>query len=399
MMNDYCSNYTVGNIDDSNRLRALNRAIEDIHRCLGLTCDEVIFNFLYTQDNMYTNLPIDFDEPLLLYYVVNANNLGAQRGWKWVQYKQILQNSGIGGPGMYGAGYATGRLGQLQYSSTNINGGKQLIQLGANVIQGALINPYNSLNNISPTGDTANLAVDNNVWINTGGSLSFTIDPTLGNGYAGILTSGFGIMSVQQAIANNGFNKVYWYLQSQNMAQVELIMTSANGSYTFSTTTQDNGNPYLFQNWFKVACPWQSVSITGSPNSQEITSYEWRIYEGTNFGTLPIDFFRIDDFYVAYPDSMNLVYYTQYKGTDASGVNDKIILDTVTDLPSFMQFYPDFINMVALRAAYILLPQLSADKDFIKMYNADYVQALKDWGKIYPRRRVVNLGQTMLQRP
>jgi spore coat protein CotF len=96
---------------------------------------------------------------------------------------------------------------------------------------------------------------------------------------------------------------------------------------------------------------------------------------------------------------MNLVYYSQYKGTAADGVTKKIILDTLTDLPNFMQFYPDFINMVALRAAYILMPQLSGDENFMKMYNDDYQLQLKDWGKVYPRKRSVNLGQTQLRRP
>lgn len=400
MTNDYISNYTVGNIDDTNRIRALNRAIEDIHRSLGLTCDEVIFNFLYVQDNMYTDLPTDYDEPILLYYVNNNYNLGGQSGWKWNQYTRLLQNSGVGGQSMYGSGYPLSTYGQKSYSSTNIYGKKQLIQLGSNIIQGGIINPFNSLNNITGTGDATNLAIDNNVFINTGGSISFTIDPTLLFGYAGILTSNFGIMSVQQAIKNNAFNKVYSYLQSLDISSIDLIMTSSPGNfYTFTATTQDNGQPFLLQNWFKTQYPWQLASITGSPNSQQITSYEFRYIEGAGFGSTPIPFFRIDDFYVVYPDNMNLVYYTQYKGTNADGTIQKIILDELTDLPTFMQFFPDFMNMVALRAAYILMPQLSTDKDFIAMYRRDYIEQMKDLGKIYPRKRSVNLGQTVLYRP
>jgi hypothetical protein len=64
-----------------------------------------------------------------------------------------------------------------------------------------------------------------------------------------------------------------------------------------------------------------------------------------------------------------------------------------------MQGYPDFINMVALRAAYILLPQLSGDKDFMEMYKKDYQEQISDWGKIYPRKKIVNLGGTVLRRP
>lgn len=399
MVGDYCVNYTSGNIDLPQRIRAINRSIEDVHRCLGLTCDETIFNFLYSQDNMFTNLPTDFDEPILLYYQNSNYNMGGQAGWKWNEYTTLLQNSSTGSTFGWGLGYAQGRWGQLMYSSTNINGLKQLVQLGSNVIQGRIINPFNTLNLVTGTGDATNLAVDNNVWINTGGSISFTIDPTLGNGYAGISVSGFGIMSVEQAIQASGIYKVYSYLQSLNISSIQLILTSATGTYTFTATTQDNNNPFLLQQWFKVQWLQNLVSIAGSPNAQEITSYEIRYNEGAGFGLVAIPYFRIDDFYLTFPDSMNLVYYSQYKGTDSTGSVQKIILDSLTDLPNFMQFFPDFINMVALRAAYILMPQLSADKDFMDMYRRDYIENLKDLGKIYPRKRAVTLKSSVIYRP
>lgn len=403
-MNDYISNYTDGNIDDSNRLRALNRAIEDVHRRLGLVCDETIFNFQYSQDNMFTQLPVDYDEPILLYYVNQNYNQGGQSGWKWNKYTTILQNSGIGGNGGYGLGYPQGIYGQKMFSSTQMNGKKQLIQLGSNVIQGSIINPYTSLNLLSATGDATTLAVDNNVFINGGGSVSFTIDPTLGHGYAGLLTSGFGIMSVQQAIQASGINKVYSWLPTTNISAIELIMTSSTGNfYTFTATMQDSGLPFVNSTlnsvWNKTQFPWGTVSITGSPNSQEITSYEVRYIEGTSFGSVAIPLFRIDDLFVSFPDNMNLVYYSQYKGTSADGLTKKIILDDVSDLPTFMQFFPDFINIIALRAAYILAPQISFDKDFMQMYKQDYEIQMADLGKTYPRKRTVNLGSTVLYRP
>lgn len=400
-MNDYISNYTTGNVDVNQRLRAINVSIAECHRKLGLTCDETIFNFLYSQDNMFTNLPTDFDEPIVLYYQNQNYNLGGQAGWKWNQYTTLLQNSSASSGIGYGLGYPRSNYGQKLYSSTNINGGKQLMQLGNNIIQGGIINPFNALNLISGTGDATTLAVDNNVWINTGGSISFTIDPTLGHGYAGILTSGFGIMSVQQTLQNNGIYKVYSYLQSTEISSIELILTSSTGNYyTFSATTQDDSTPFTLQSWFKTQYLWNLVSITGSPNSQQITSYEIRYIENQPaFGDVAIPYFRIDDFYLTYPDSMNLVYYSQYKGTDSTGMTKKIILTELTDLPTFMQFFPDFINMIALRAAVILMPQISGDKDFMKMYGDQYLDVMADLGKVYPRKRVVTLASTVIYRP
>jgi hypothetical protein len=400
MTNDYCSNYTVGNIDVNQRLRAINRAIEDVHRCLGLTCDENIFNFQYTQDNMFTSLPIDFDEPILLYYVNSSYNLGGQSGWQWNQYTRLLQTSGVGSGKGWGNGMPLSNYGQKWFSSTNINGSKQLVQTGANILTGSIVNPYNTSNLTTGTGDTTNLAVDNNVYINGGGSLSFTIDPTLGHGYAGIKTTGFGLMSVQQALKQNGIYKVYSYLPTTAISNVELILTSSPGNtYTFTATTNDDGTVFVNSIWNRQQFQWGLVSIAGSPNSQQITSYEIRYTEGGTFGAVAIPYFRIDNLYLVYPDNMNLIYYSQFKGTDTTGTINKIVLDALTDLPNFMQFFPDFLNMVALRAAYILMPQLSGDVQFMTMYKSDYVEQLKDYGKIYPRKRTVNLGSTQLRRP
>ena len=404
MTNDYCSNYTTGNIDTNQRLRAINRAIEDVHRRLGLTCDEQIFNFVYSQNNMFTTLPVDFDEPILLYYVNNAFNQGGQSGWTWDKYTRLLQASGIGSGLGWGLGKPLSQYGQKLFSSTNINGSKQLIQLGSNILQGGIVNPYNTTALTTAVGDATTLAVDNNVYTNGGGSLSFTINPALGYGYGGILTTGFGVMNVQYALQNNGLYSISSWLPTTNISAINLILTSSVGNYyTFTATAQNNGTPFVNSTlnnlWNTTSYQWSLVGITGSPNSQQITSYQVNFVEGASFGGSAIPFFRIDNFVLNYPDNMNLIYYTQFKGTDSTGVTNKFYLDQLTDLPTFMQFFPDFLNMVALRAAYILMPQLSADKDFMTQYKKDYDEQMSDLGKIYPRKRCVNLGSTMLRRP
>ena len=404
MMNDMIANYTTGNIDTNQRLRALNRAIEDVHRRLGLTCDEAIFNFNYSQTNMFTNLPADFDEPILLYYVNNAFNQGGQSGWQWDKYTRLLQVSGIGSGLGWGLGKPLSMFGQKLFSTTNINGSKQLIQIGSNIIQGSIINPYNTTLLTTAVGDATNLAVDNNVYYSNGGSLSFTINPTLGYGYGGILTTGFGIMNVQTALLQNGLYNLQTWLPTTNISAINLILTSSTGNYyTFTATAQNNGTPFVNSTlnnlWNTTQYQWSLVGITGSPNSQAITSYQVNFVEGPSFGSTSIPYFRINNFTLIYPDNMNLIYYSQFKGTDSTGTINKFVFDQLTDLPNFMQFYPDFINMVALRAAYILMPQLSADKDFMAQYKKDYDEQISDWGKIYPRKRCVNLGGTILRRP
>jgi hypothetical protein len=392
--NNYISNYTDGNVDDSNRFNAINRAIEDLHRCLGLTCDETEMSFLYSAEIPFTDLPEDFDEPILLYYQNPQYNTGSQSGWKWIKCTDILQgNSG------YNLGYARGQYSQKVFSTTNVKGKKQLLQLGLNMTGSSIVNAFNSLNLVSGTGDATDLAVDTNFYKNGGASISFTIDPTLSAGYAGILVNGFGIMNIQNALQNSGIYTLYSWLQTTAISKIELIFTSANGSFVFDVTSKSDGTPFTTNGFILTDFPWSEVIINGSPDSQAITSYEIRYYEGASFGSTPIPYFRINNLGLTFPDAMNLVYYSQYKGTSADGLTKKIILDSLDDLPNFMQFYPDFLNMVALRAAYILMPQLSADKDFINMYRRDYLEQMKDYGRIYPRKRVINLGQTKLLRP
>jgi hypothetical protein len=392
--NDYISNYTDGNIDEGNRLRAINRAIEDLHRCLGLTCDETEMSFLYSQTNPYTSLPEDFDEPILLYYQNSNYNRGSQAGWKWAKYTEILlNNSG------YFLGNPQGIYGQKTFSTTNVKGGKKLLQLGLNMLPGSIVNAFNTINLVSGTGDATELAVDTNFYANGGASVSFTIDPTLGNGYAGILVSGFGIMNVQTALRALGIYQVLSWLQTTEISNIQLVMYSENGSFTFNATTKPDGTAFTTDSFIPTQYPWKDVVISGNPDSQAITSYEFKYYEGASFGSSAIPYFRINDFSLSFPDVMNLVYYSQYKGTSADGLTKKIILDNLSDLPNFMQYYPDFLNMVALRAAYILIPQTSMSKEFMTTYRRDYLEQMRDYGRIYPRKRIINLGQTKFLRP
>jgi hypothetical protein len=97
-------------------------------------------------------------------------------------------------------------------------------------------------------------------------------------------------------------------------------------------------------------------------------------------------------------DSLIVVYWSAYKGTDSTGVTKKILLDTPSDICSFGSFAPDLLYPISLKAATILNPQLRADKDFQSMYRQDYEDVLKVMGRSYPRTRSINAGQTKLQR-
>lgn len=386
MTNDYLANYTTGNIDVPARIRAINRAIEYVDRRMGLPSSEKIFPFVYVQGNMFTNLPEDFNEPITLVYQKPQDNIPCNN-WEWQQYPYILQNNEF-------------RYGQKSFGTTNINGPKQLIQLGRNLRQGAVINPFNSLNLVTLSGDAIDGAVDNNQFVFGGGSVSFTIDPTLGHGKASVGVSGFGIMDFSQYHLNQAVFQVQSYLPSTNISSIDLVFgSSPTDYYTFTATAQPSSAAFSLDNWNPTQYIFQNPTMTGSPNDQQINFYRFDYYENGSFGSTPIPYFRINDFNVFFPDDMNLVYYSQYKGTDSAGTSQKIMLTAASDKPYYMQNFPDLLNPVALRAAYILAPQMARDKDFWAMYKTDCEEQLKMYGKIYPRKRIVNLGQTQLRRP
>lgn len=386
--NDYLSNYTNGNIDIPYRLRQINRAMEYVHRRMGFPSDETIFTFEYTQGNAYTTLPVDFDEPIALVYH-NACENRPENNWEWQPYPYILQTNG--------ARYGTR---QKNFGTTNINGSKQLIQMGRNLRQGNIINPFSTTNLVTATNDATSLAVDNNQFVAGGGSLSFTIDPTLGHGKGSINVTGFGFMDFSGYHLNQAVFQIQSYLPSVNLSSINLVIgSSPTDYYTFSADTIPSGLPFSVNQWNPTQYTFQNAVISGSPNDKEINFYRFDYVEDGSFGSVAIPFFRIDDFAAFFPDDMDLIFYSQYKGTDSTGTTNKIILDSTNDLPNFMQFYPDLLNPVALRAAYLIAPSLARDKDFWAMYKTDCEDELKVLGKIYPRKRIVNLGQTILRRP
>jgi hypothetical protein len=194
------------------------------------------------------------------------------------------------------------------------------------------------------------------------------------------------------------------YLPSINLNSINLVLTSSVGNYyTFTCTTTDSGNAFTLNAWNRLHWSFDPALLppvlTGSPVDQTITSVRIDFVENGSFGAGTISGFRIDNMYSVFPDQMTLIYNTKYKGTDTTGATQKIFFDQPTDIPAFGQYASDLLDPIALRAAWILEPQLRGDKDFMKTYFDECEQRLKDFGHIYPRKRIINFGQTVIQRP
>jgi len=384
--NDYTGNYTTGTVDLGSTLRAVNRAVEYAKRRMTLPSDEVVTSFYFSRDTLYYTAPTDVNEPIGLLYT-NANNNTPRTQWNWVPYQDLLRLTGTNRSNFW--------------SHTMINGYMQIIMLGYNLTTGTQLQNFSMLSGFAGQNDATSLTIDNNVYSLAPGSLEFTINPTLGHGKGSIYwPTTWDITSIHQ---NNGIIKIDAYLPTLNLTSINLVLgTDSSNYYTFTCTTTDQGSTWVINNFnrlfFTFTAP-NSPVITGSPTDQNITFARIDFIENGSFGGSPISGFRLDNMYSVYPDQMTFIYNTKYKGTDSTGTTERILFTATTDIPAFGQYAPDLVDPIALRAAWILEPQLRGDKDFMKMYYNECEERLKDYGRIYPRKRVINFGQTWLQRP
>lgn len=384
---DYANNYTTGTVDLGGMMRAVNRAVEYIKRRMTLPSDETIYSFYYSRDQLYYTAPLDVNEPIGLLYT-NANHNTPRTEWRWVPYQDLLR--------------LTGTTYSNLWSHTTFNGFLQLIMLGYNLTVGSILQTFTMLSGFTGTNDSTALTIDNNIYSVAPASLEFSINPTLGNGKGSI---SFPVQwDISTLHTKLGTIKLDAYLPTLNLSSINLVLgTNSTNYYTFTCTTTDNGNAFTLNAFNRLHYSFDPALtppvITGSPTDQNITFARVDFIQNGSFGSSTISGFRIDNMYSVFPDQMTFIYNTKNKGTDTTGATTKIIFTEPTDIPAFGQYAPDLVDPIALRAAWILEPQLRSDKDFMKMYKDECEEQLRNYGRIYPRKRIISLGQTAIQRP
>lgn len=388
-VNDLLSNYTTGSIDLGNRMRAVNRAIEYVKRRMTFPSDEVIQQISFTEDNLYYDLNVDFNEGLFVFYDDPAQNF-PETSWNYAPYGDLLRMSG------------RQFLTKNYFSWTPINGKMQLILFGKNLNQGSTLNTFDSLSNPAEVGlnDADNLSIDVNIKKEGSGSLKFDIDPNIGaTGKASIyFTTNFDFTTL---FNSNGFFKLWVWLSSTAISSISInLYTDASNFYTLSTTTFDDSSAFStgLDAWGRIQLGFENAVVTGSPAIGNITAMQIDFNLSGSFGSVEVESFRIDDLYTVFPDLMNFVYLTSYKGTDTTGATQKIFLTDVSDIPAFGEFVPDMLDVIAYRAAIILVPQIMSNADFRKMYIEESEEVMKVVGKSWPRKRVLNYGKLILSR-
>lgn len=384
MVQDLLQNYSITTIDQANVYRAVNRGIEYVQRRLGLPSDTVITPFWFYEDLMFYDCATAFNELIGIYYNTTTITPPTDPNYfrnKWFIFKDIelLKNSGR-------------YTGQNRVAFTTINGKNQLLMVGKNRNPGQLINAFNSTTGLTFSSSITGATIDSNVYYAGGASVAFNV----GSGESASTISFTGGWNIQQLLNQNGTFRLLLDFPSGTTSdfssvQIELI-SSVGNYYSISTTEQFDGSAWANgTGWSKLGFNLANATTVGSPVSTGITQINVILNHSNTFS--PVSNMRINAMTSILPDYLNCMSYTAYKGTDKTGVTQKVILDTGSDILAFGNYAYDLIYVIAMRAALIGWPQLRGDINFWQMYKADFEDVMKVWSKTYSRTRNV-FGQS-----
>lgn len=364
---DYCGNYSTGTSRDDVRYRAINRAIEWLKRVISVPNDEDVYSFWYSDDQMFYDLPAKFAEALELKYHNPLSNRNDNK-WDYFDYPTVLQNAG---------GSRRNR-----WSVTNINGKKQLVVVGYNGITGQTLLSMDSLTNVAASGSASGLALNIITRYEGTGSIQFDIDSA---GVANIVFSNVNF-DMEELFERSGFLKFFTKMTDSRMDSIALQLRSSVGNhYTLTTTTADDGTAFIANEWQKIGFQTEDAVPTGTPDLKSITQVT--ISFDPNAAMTSAADFLIDQLFTSFPEQMDLVMYTNIKGTDTTGLTEKTELTLPTDILLFSGDYDDFADLVAQRAAINLYPQLRGDKEAFILFKQDFNDNLKTFGRRWPRKR------------
>lgn len=401
---DYVRNPSVGgSLAQANMDRALNRSIEYFQRRLSLPSDKRIYRFYYTQSTPFYSIPPGFNESLGVYYDNQQYNTPAN-AWTYRPDIDMLSFQGLGAAPNFQTPYLRDRF----WGFTTINQSLQLFMLGPNINPPSIIDPLSSVGSWTSGADASGLFQDTNIFQTGPASLGFTITPSSGVATISNLPPGnaYDLLNYSQ---NNGLFQLYVYMGSTNFTSVQIKIIYDTGDYWLGTCTmQLSGIPFQANQFNLLGQYFNNFVMTGSPNIQAITGFDFIFNEGAGFQKTTT--MHVDSFFVTVPDYMDLVYNSAYKGYTAASINSTPKVDIINfnypysgtpnngDYLYFGDIAQDLLDPICRRAAFNLYPQLRQDKDFMASYKADVDELVKIFGKIYPRIRKTNFGRTHLQR-
>lgn len=376
---DYCGNYSTGTSRDDVRYRAINRAIEYLKRVISVPNDEEIHTFWYTDDQFFYDLPAKFAEALELKYHNPLSNRPDNK-WGYFDYPHVLQ--GVGGTRA------------RRWSVTSINGRKQLVVVGNNGLTGQTLLTMDSIDDVAVDDDASGLEINNITRYEGTGAIQFDI--TNSAGVASIVFTGLNI-DLEELFERSGFLKFWAFMTDNELDSIAIKLQSSTGNYyTITTTTADDGTAFVENEWQKIGFHTEDAVATGTPDLTGITQITFEFDLGAGF--VSATDFLIDQLFTAFPEQMDLVMYTNVKGTDSTGATEKTELTSADDILLFSGDYDDFTDLIAQRAAINLWPQLRGDKEQYILLKQDFNDNLKTFGRRWPRKRVQGVFRHSLRR-
>lgn len=379
LTNDYLGNYTTGTIETAQKYRAINRSIEYIKRRLGLPSDETYQTIQFSADQIYYDLNADVDEVFLIKYNNDFYNTPTYF-WDYMSDTDILKRAGD-------------NL-DKRWAITNINGRKQIVLIGSNIRAGDTIDSMEAVGDWVVANDASALVLDTNIRYSGGGSLKATV--TYSSGAVTFRNTNLNL-DFQTLFENSGMIKFWCRSTSANITNFILrIYTDSSNYKTITVTTDDAGNAFVANSFFKVGFQVDdSVATLGTLDTSTITriDIEATIPSGFSSGSM-----WIDDVFTTIPDDIDVGYYSSNKGTDSTGATNKTTLDTTTDLVGIGSMYDDFIDIIARKAALNLYPQLKGDKDFYTVFVSEFNDTMRTLSRTFPRKRLQGQSTHKIER-
>ena len=361
---DWAGSYSVGQSTLEQKVRAVDFATNILFQRLGY--NQGIYTFKYFQDTVFYDLPSTFKEYIALsYHDVNDNT--PVNTWAYRPYQEISRITGSG-------------FGNFAGITSANTGSKQLAMIGTNLTQGATLDSFDDTL-WTASEDASAIAFDYNIKVQGSASQKFTITQSLSEAIISRIVD----YDFTNLHTMGGALKIYTFLPSVDLLYIKIKYgTDSSNYYTINVTENADGSAWTVNDWNLLGFMTDDKVTIGSPDETNITFVQVIYALDAGFGT--VTSFRLDWLYTSFPDELDLLHYTTIKGTDSTGAN----ITKVTDTTDNINLDDDFIEPLALKATLYVFPQLRGDVNFMQLYQSDYTDMLKLFGRSRPRIRNQN---------
>lgn len=367
---DYCRNQ---NLTDARAIRAINRASEYVFSKYGIPSQEKKYNFYFDSTQQTYSLPEDFGEPLYLKFDDETLNDDA---FEYRPITAIYERQDLV--------FGDTKLFSVEANQT----GWRLFVLGKNSTSSQMIDSLDSDNdtNWAATLDGTNITDDLFIKKEGAGSLSYDIVVGTSVSDRATLARTFSTNFDFSSYSSHGAMNAWHYTQNiTNLTSFTLKWGADASNYYYKVaTTQFDGTAFAV-GWNSLGWDWDTASTVGSPSNTAIKYFELDVdYTAAYTGGLSN---RLDYLRLSFPDLMDLIYYTLYKGESSTGT-DLYEFTATTDKFFFGPFDPAIRNFISIYAATLINPTILVDDRQVKEQMVAYEKALM---KKYPRKRINNL--------